>query len=778
MELFPTETCRPIYYLPYKESKKFGGKNAKGCLYNYYNDIREEFTEAGWITEKEKKTSNNNKSTHLCPESFFDHDDILCNTNSQTDRTDDLKIGKKWNECFDHRLKQLSIVYKDKDGATTLAITQQHYVDHYKCLKSPLSTALLIEDYEKIITLLINNNKEKEDALVISSDILNKNFFENKWPDIAKKIFQYCKASRIKDISTLKESNKNIFSGVPDQHKTSLALYLLPYCLTLSKKITVDGIETSVNKSDQCLSFILHIEKEEDLDAKLKEFQNKLDALKLDTHPIYVLCGPLKRLEKSFLVIHDTKFKYLNIKKGFDIYFKCMLALRAWPFICDHVWSFVQQYVYDLPNDSSLFLVNKIYLPVDTLNVRLKGIKEECVFNRVNNFHVIDNYSFDMMHDILEGVCSYTLHAVFNHYIFDEKVFSLKTLNERIKNFDCNGQQCNRPPPITTNRLKTQPTLKMSAAETLFVVRYIQLMIGDLIDKKDEHWTLLKLLRQIVDIVTSDRIVKETPLLLVDYVQDFNKLYVKLFQELKPKFHFLLHYGRLLTDYGPCVHYSTMRFESRHRPIKSISFSSNCKKNLLHSITVKQKLRLLEVIHNTQLETTNLSDLDNDKNSFQSNLNDIVINGRKYQIGSFIAVDITKSEVTIGKIEQIVTVNGKTYFSLQMYEQMAFSSHYHAYIEDLFPGEFIDGCVAAQNERNAIALVARDIRSRKLAFKIRHGVDFIPGFSPEILAAHTDHQTICEKEKEIRSLCRAYYDKYGIIYARSRHQVEETLKLM
>ncbi|KAL7298565.1 hypothetical protein TKK_0008338 [Trichogramma kaykai] len=637
LELFPTETCRPIYYLPYKESKKFGGKNAKGCLYNYYNDIREEFTEAGWITEKEKKTSNNNKSTHLCPESFFDHDDILCNTNSQTDRTDDLKIGKKWNECFDHRLKQLSIVYKDKDGATTLAITQQHYVDHYKCLKSPLSTALLIEDYEKIITLLINNNKEKEDALVISSDILNKNFFENKWPDIAKKIFQYCKASRIKDISTLKESNKNIFSGVPDQHKTSLALYLLPYCLTLSKKITVDGIETSVNKSDQCLSFILHIEKEEDLDAKLKEFQNKLDALKLDTHPIYVLCGPLKRLEKSFLVIHDTKFKYLNIKKGFDIYFKCMLALRAWPFICDHVWSFVQQYVYDLPNDSSLFLVNKIYLPVDTLNVRLKGIKEECVFNRVNNFHVIDNYSFDMMHDILEGVCSYTLHAVFNHYIFDEKVFSLKTLNERIKNFDCNGQQCNRPPPITTNRLKTQPTLKMSAAETLFVVRYIQLMIGDLIDKKDEHWTLLKLLRQIVDIVTSDRIVKETPLLLVDYVQDFNKL--------------------LLTDYGPCVHYSTMRFESRHRPIKSISFSSNCKKNLLHSITVKQKLRLLEVIHNTQLETTNLSDLDNDKNSFQSNLNDIVINGRKYQIGSFIAVDITKSEVTIGKIEQIVTVN-------------------------------------------------------------------------------------------------------------------------
>lgn len=36
-------------------------------------------------------------------------------------------------------------------------------------------------------------------------------------------------------------------------------------------------------------------------------------------------------------------------------------------------------------------------------------IKERCVFNDIKNFHVVDNLSVDVMHDVLEGVCKYVM---------------------------------------------------------------------------------------------------------------------------------------------------------------------------------------------------------------------------------------------------------------------------------------------------------------------------------------------------------------------------------
>ncbi|KAL7305429.1 hypothetical protein TKK_0002171 [Trichogramma kaykai] len=58
LELFPTESVPEIYYQPYREAKLTGGKNAKGLLYNHYNDLKEEFTEAGWMTHRKPDKSS------------------------------------------------------------------------------------------------------------------------------------------------------------------------------------------------------------------------------------------------------------------------------------------------------------------------------------------------------------------------------------------------------------------------------------------------------------------------------------------------------------------------------------------------------------------------------------------------------------------------------------------------------------------------------------------------------------------------------------------------
>lgn len=50
-------------------------------------------------------------------------------------------------------------------------------------------------------------------------------------------------------------------------------------------------------------------------------------------------------------------------------------------------------------------------------NSSLSGIREECVFNKITSFHVIDNAYVDIMHDILEGIAHYDMIPIINHFI-------------------------------------------------------------------------------------------------------------------------------------------------------------------------------------------------------------------------------------------------------------------------------------------------------------------------------------------------------------------------
>ena len=42
-------------------------------------------------------------------------------------------------------------------------------------------------------------------------------------------------------------------------------------------------------------------------------------------------------------------------------------------------------------------------------DVKKTGLEKKCAFNEIPSFHVTNNLSLDMMHDYLEGVCSYVM---------------------------------------------------------------------------------------------------------------------------------------------------------------------------------------------------------------------------------------------------------------------------------------------------------------------------------------------------------------------------------
>ena len=322
------------------------------------------------------------------------------------------------------------------------------------------------------------------------------------------------------------------------------------------------------------------------------------------------------------------------------------------------------------------------------------GIKEPCIFHEVEGFHMTENITVDVMHDVLEGICKYVLRSIINHYVFVAEYFTLQDLNSEIQNFNFGPTEIsNKPPVISINQIKNKLNLKMSAAEMLCLVRYFGLIIGDVIPEDDEHWQLYKYLRSIIDIFTSPRIIPEDATYLTELIENHHKLYIKLAGNLKPKFHNIIHYPRIILRNGPVIHFWCMRFESRHREIKSTAEATSCTKNLLVTIAKKQMLKMCDMMNSVGSYCTSLilGPIDDSKKArdYMTNIKieeqcthhkNIEINGNKLRLGTFIATNIVDIEKEFGQIQDIINIDGQIYFYVNVLEEITFDDHYHAYI--------------------------------------------------------------------------------------------------
>ena len=60
------------------------------------------------------------------------------------------------------------------------------------------------------------------------------------------------------------------------------------------------------------------------------------------------------------------------------------------------------------------------------------GVKEKCFFNQVEGFYVCKNITLDLMHDVFEGTAQCTMANICYDLIYEQKLFSLEFLNNRI----------------------------------------------------------------------------------------------------------------------------------------------------------------------------------------------------------------------------------------------------------------------------------------------------------------------------------------------------------
>ncbi|KAJ8676810.1 hypothetical protein QAD02_012597 [Eretmocerus hayati] len=333
-----------------------------------------------------------------------------------------------------------------------------------------------------------------------------------------------------------------------------------------------------------------------------------------------------------------------------------------------------------------------------------EGIIEECEFNKAPIFKIGNNHYGDVMHDVGEGVCDYTVGGVLYNLIFKDRIFTIDDFNKRLEEFDFGPHETNIPRKIKFQRCKDSKKkgkqgkirLKQSAAEMLCLTRNLGLIIGDLVPEGNENWKLYLKLRQIVDIVTAPSITQYDSTRLEYLVSKHNELYIRLVGTLKPKMHFMTHYPRLLLDNGPLINSWAMPFERKNKELKEVADATKCNKNLPLTIAINNQLNscyMLEFCEGVKSDyekgSVLLTAVDRDTRAYFAGveggesvqqISHVQILGKRFSEKTIFLADITDDgEPYFGEIEGVFDVSGKVYVVSSMLETLYFYDHCHAY---------------------------------------------------------------------------------------------------
>lgn len=362
------------------------------------------------------------------------------------------------------------------------------------------------------------------------------------------------------------------------------------------------------------------------------------------------------------------------------------------------------------------------------------GLKRNCTLNSLKFFHVCNNFAFDIMHDVLEGVAQYEMKLIFEH--LTEKYLSKHELLSRIYAFDYGYlERKNRPTKI--NLEHNGNSIGLNSIQTLCLVRNLPLIFGDVVPEENQNWHLLLLLLQIINIVFSPSVTQGMTVYLKYLIAEHHELFKQLYprRNLIPKHHYMIHYPASIRKIGPLLHMWSMRFEAKHRVFKNMMKNF---KNITKSFAKKHQIAIAchwetSALNNSEygpIKAINLCDIDSGeilaqflnvsmhKDIFSTNW--VKINGIEYRQGLVICSSIKDDMPVFSKITKILLVDCVIFFAVMKLHIDSFSEHFHAY--KVFDGEEKDFIKADCLEFNK----PFDLQS---AYGIDEGKYIVPLFS-------------------------------------------------
>lgn len=330
------------------------------------------------------------------------------------------------------------------------------------------------------------------------------------------------------------------------------------------------------------------------------------------------------------------------------------------------------------------------------------GIKSECAWFQLNDFNLFDNVSVDLLHDYLEGCCRYAMDFLLRYLVQDIKVITLGTLESKLARFDYgpdSGSKPNNAIVVEGSKIR----FKTSASEMKILVMYFGLIVGSNVPENNSVWEVYILLRQILDKLFSQKISRAKIDLLAHLIEEFLRKFTEVTQmNIKPKFHFLVHYPQMFLKFGPLTQIWTMRFEAKHQVSKIAARASKNRLNITKTLALRNQLslnyRFMKGVGTIFFETGKKTPLDfkssvgcmistkyNGKINFDllSTIPWFLLNGIKLGVSDVITVDICpiSCSPSFGKIKSIIvdTSSEDIYLECELFETHYFDEHYHAY---------------------------------------------------------------------------------------------------
>lgn len=317
------------------------------------------------------------------------------------------------------------------------------------------------------------------------------------------------------------------------------------------------------------------------------------------------------------------------------------------------------------------------------------GIKRDSIFNSLTYFSVTDNYVFDIMHDILEGVGQYEIKLLLEY--LSANIIPSENILLRVYAFNYGYMDKKNKP----TKLSLQGnSIGLNASQTMCLIKNIPLIFGDVVPEGNRHWNLMLLLLDIINILFSPSITEGMTVYLKHLIAEHHRLFTEVYPQnnLIPKHHFMIHYPECIRQIGPLVHVWTMRYEAKHQFFKSCIKNF---KNLTKSLALKHQINIayhweslaIKGIDSGPVRTVKLGEIENSElvlDYFNSDLsmeisqtNWVKCFGTEYRTDLVVCTDVVNEMPVFSKIVTILLRND-IYFVVSDIETV-FVEHLHAF---------------------------------------------------------------------------------------------------
>lgn len=220
-----------------------------------------------------------------------------------------------------------------------------------------------------------------------------------------------------------------------------------------------------------------------------------------------------------------------------------------------------------------------------------KGIKQYCILNDLKYFHMLNSPSQDPFHDLNEGAVRELLTNFFT-YMIHNKIIAEKKLIQKIQYFNYGYLKRDVKPSMV---LLTKANLNQNGSQIMCLLQNVPFIFYEYRDHEllEEVWKCVLALIRISQIVYSAKLTEDDVNEMERLIEAHLTLHQKCFKvHLKPKHHFLLHYGHIIRNMGPIKFLSMIRFESKHQQLKKLIAKSTNFRNITKTIAQKHQIQM------------------------------------------------------------------------------------------------------------------------------------------------------------------------------------------